>query len=65
MESESGRFRAVKELIGFNLVALAISALIVWLTCLEFSTKDKLIFVMQEAIFLGVLSVGAYLLING
>lgn len=29
----------MKELIGFNLVALAISALIVWLTCLEFSTK--------------------------
>lgn len=55
----------MKELIGFNLVALAISALIVWLTCLEFSTKDKLILVMQEAIFLGVLSVGAYLLING
>lgn len=49
-------------LIGFNMIAFAITSFLVWVTGLELSTKDKLIFVMLEAIFLGVLSVGVYLL---
>lgn len=52
----------MKELIGFNLVALAITALIVLCTGFELSTKDKLIFVALEAVFFGILSTGIYLL---
>ena len=52
----------MKELIGFNLIAFAITLFVVCVFGLELSTKDKLIFVMLEAIFLGVLSMGVYLL---
>lgn len=55
----------MRVLIGFNLIAFAITSFLVWVTGWELSTKDKLIFIMQEATFLGVLSVGAYLLTNG
>lgn len=54
----------MKELIGFNLVALAITALIVLCTGFKLSTKDKLIFVALEAVFFGILSTGIYLLFS-
>lgn len=55
----------MKELIGFNLVTFAISMLLIWLIGWSLSTKDKLILIMAEAIFLEILSVGTYLLANG
>lgn len=55
----------MKELIGFNLVEFAISMLLIWLIGWDLSTKDKLILIMAEAIFMGILSVGTYLLANG
>lgn len=54
----------MKELIGFNLVAFAISMFLIWFIGWSLSTKDKLILIMQEAIFLGILSVGTYLLVS-
>ena len=54
----------MKELIGFNLVAFAISMFLIWSVGWSLSTKDKLVLIMQEAIFLGVLSVGVFLLTN-
>ena len=55
----------MRVLIGFNLVALAISMFLTWLIGWELSTKVKLILIMQEVIFLGLLSAGTYLLANG
>lgn len=52
----------MKELIGFNLIAFAITLFVVCVFGLELSTKDKLIFVALEAVFLGILSTGIYLL---
>ena len=52
----------MQELYGFNLIAFAITSFLVWLFGWELSTKDKLIFIIQEAIFLWILSMGIYLL---
>lgn len=52
-------------LCGFNLIEFAITLFVVWVFGWELSTKDKLILIMYEAIFLGILSVGIYLLVNG
>lgn len=52
----------MQELYGFSLIAFAITSFLVWLFGWELSTKDKLIFIVQEAIFLWILSTGVYLL---
>lgn len=51
-------------LCGFNLIAFAITLFVVWVFGWELSTKDKLIFVALEAVFLGILSTGIYLLFS-
>lgn len=48
-------------LIGFNLIAFAITSFLVLLNGYELSTKDKLFFVAFEAVLLGILSTGIYL----
>lgn len=55
----------MKELLGFFLVWLDMSMFLTWLIGWEWSIKDKLILIMQEAIFLGILFAGTYLLANG
>lgn len=55
----------MKELLGLFLVWLAISMFLIWLFGWELSTKDKLLLIVQEFIFLGLLFVGIYLLANG
>lgn len=54
----------MQELFGFNLIAFAITSFLVWLNGWELSTKDKLFFVAFEAVFLGILSTGIYLLFS-
>lgn len=54
----------MKELIGFYLVSLAMSAFIVCVTGYGLSTKDKMIFLTQVAISLGLISIGTYLLVS-
>lgn len=55
----------MKELLGLFLVWLAISMFLTWLFGWELSTKDKLLLIVQEFIFLGLLVAGTYLLTNG
>nr|DAN17960.1 MAG TPA: hypothetical protein [Caudoviricetes sp.] len=64
MESESGRYRIVKELLGFFLVWLDMSMFLTWLIGWELSIKDKLLLIVQEFIFLVILFAGVYLLTN-
>ena len=51
-------------LIGFNLVALAVWALLVWTCDLDSSVIEKLGLIIGEALFLGVFSVGIYLIVG-
>lgn len=53
----------MKGLCGFNLIEFAVTLFVVWVFGWELSTKDKLIFVALEAVFLGILSTGIYLLL--
>jgi hypothetical protein len=58
------RFRAVKELIGFNIIAFAIDLLITLVMGWDLDTKDKLLLITGEPIILGIISVGIYLLVG-
>lgn len=51
----------MKELIGFNMIAFAITLLITFVADLD--TKDKLLFITGEPIILGIISVGSYLMV--
>lgn len=52
----------VRELIGFNMIAFAITLLITLVMGGDLDTKDKLLFITGEPIILGIISVGSYLL---
>lgn len=53
----------MKELIGFNMIAFAISLLITWGIGWDSDTEEKLIFTIGEPLILGILSVGIYLMV--
>ena len=63
MGLESGRFRAVKELIGFNMIAFAITLLITFVMGWDLDKKYKLLLIAGEPIILGITSVGIYLVL--
>ena len=53
----------VRVLIGFNVIAFAITLLITLVMGWDLDTKDKLLLIAVEPIILGIISVGIYLLI--
>lgn len=55
----------MKELIGFNVMTLAVTMFLTWLICWDLELKEKVIFVIQEVLFLGSLSIGIYLMVGG
>lgn len=50
-------------LIGFNVIAFAITLLITLVMGWDLDTKDKFLLIAVEPIILGIISVGIYLLI--
>lgn len=53
----------VRELIGFNLMAFAVTTLLTWVTNLDFDLKEILGLIIGEVLFLGTLSTGIYLMV--
>ena len=50
-------------LIGFNMIAFAITLLITFVIGWDLDKKDKLLLITGEPIILGIISVGIYLLV--
>ena len=48
-------------LIGFNMIAFAITSLITFVMGWDLDKKDKLLLITGEPIILGIISVGSYL----
>lgn len=55
----------MRVLIGFNLMALAVWALLVWVYDLGSSVIGQLGLIIGEALFFGVFTVGIYLIVGG
>ena len=55
----------MKGLIGFNMVAFAITLLIVMIAGYDMEIKDKAMLLVVEPVFLGLLSIGAFLMTEG
>ena len=55
----------MKYLIGFNMVAFAITLLIVMIAGYDMETKDKAYILVLEPLFMGLLSVGLFLMTEG
>lgn len=53
----------MKELIGFNMIAFAMTLLITLVMGWDLDTKEKLLLITGEPIILGMISVGAYLMV--
>lgn len=53
----------MKELIGFNMIAFAMNLLITLVMGCDLDTKEKLLLITGEPIFLGIISVGVYLMV--
>ena len=53
----------MRVLIGFNVIAFAITLLITLVIVWDLDTKDKLLLIIGEPIILGIISVGIYLLV--
>ena len=51
-------------LIGFNMIAFAITLLITFVMGWDLDKKDKLLLIAVEPIILGIISVGTYLLVG-
>ena len=54
----------MRELIGFNMIAFAITLLITLVMGGDLNTKGKLLLIAGEPIILGIISVGTYLLVG-
>lgn len=52
------------KLIGFNMIAFAMTLLITLVMGWDLDTKEKLLLIMGEPIFLGTISVATYLLVS-
>lgn len=50
----------MRVLIGFNVIAFAITLLITFVMGWDLDTKDKLLLIAGEPIILGIISVGIY-----
>lgn len=53
----------MKELIGFNMIAFAMNLLITLVMGMDLDIKEKLLLITGEPIILGIISVGAYLMV--
>ena len=53
----------MKELIGFNMIAFAMTLLITLVMGWNLDTKEKLLLITGEPIILGIISVGTYLMV--
>lgn len=51
-------------LIGFNMIAFAITLISTIVVGSDIDTKDKLLLIAGEPIILGIISVGTYLLVG-
>ena len=54
----------MRVLIGFNVIAFAITLLITFVMGWDLDKKDKLFLIAGEPIILGIISVGTYLLVG-
>ena len=52
-------------LIGFNMIAFAMTLLIVMTIGYDMETKDKALILVLMPVFLGLLSIGAFLMTEG
>lgn len=55
----------MKSLIGFNMIIFAITLFIVMTIGFDMETKDKAYILVLEPVFLGLLSIGAFLMTEG
>ena len=55
----------MKSLIGFNMIAFAMTLLIVMTFGYDMEIKDKAMLLVVEPVFLGLLSIGAFLMTEG
>ena len=55
----------MKSLIGFNMIAFAMTLLIVMIAGYDMEIKDKALMLVVEPVFLGLLSIGAFLMTEG
>ena len=55
----------MKYLIGFNIIAFAITLFIVMTLGYDMETKDKAMILVLIPVFLGLLSIGAFLMTEG
>ena len=57
--------RIMKYLIGFNIMAFAITLLIVMTIGYDMETKDKAMILVLMPVFVGLISIGAFLMTEG
>ena len=55
----------MKSLIGFNMIAFAMTLLIVMTLGYDMEIKDKAMLLVVEPVFVGLLSIGAFLMTEG
>ena len=55
----------MKYLIGFNMVAVAITLLIVMIAGYDMERKDKVLMLVLCPVFTGLISIGAFLMTEG
>ena len=55
----------MKFLIGFNIVAFAITLLMVMIVGYDMETKDKALILVLFPVFTGLISIGAFLMTEG
>lgn len=55
----------MKWLIGFNIVAFAITSFIVMTIGYDMETKDKAYILVLMSVFVGLISIGAFLMTEG
>lgn len=55
----------MKFLIGFNMIVFAITVLMVMTIGYDMEIKDKVMLLVAEPVFLGLLSIGAFLMTEG
>ena len=55
----------MKSLIGFNIIAFAITLLIVMIVGYDMEIKDKALMLVLFPVFTGLISIGAFLITEG
>ena len=55
----------MKYLIGFNIIAFAITLLIVMIVGYDMEIKDKALILILLPVFVGLISIGAFLMTEG